>query len=82
MTEMRVEMSSGRPIEGLIFETLRRNKRAMSPKEVSDRTGRKVEEVYEALEIMYWASKLEKRQGKPPIYRVPGENDGKLSLPN
>lgn len=38
--------------------------------------------VWEALERLYFSSKLEKKNGYRPIYRVPGANDGKLSLPN
>ena len=82
MTEMIVEMRRGGSIETQICQILRERTVALSPKEIASLSGRDVKEVYAALEAMYWASKLEKKQGKPPIYRLPGKDDGKLSLPN
>jgi len=79
---MTVEIAKGSPIETQINSILRERTVALSPMEIAILSGRDVREVYDFLEKMYWASKLEKRPGKPPIYRLPGNDDGKLSLPN
>ena len=82
MTEMIVEMRRGGSIETQIIQILQERTVALSPQDVAGLTGRELKEVSATLEAMYWASKLEKRPGKPPIYRLPGKDDGKLSLPN
>ena len=79
---MIIEMRRGSPIETQIYSILHGRTVALSPRAIANLAGREVKEIYETLERMYWSSKLEKRNGKPPVYRLPGENDGKLSLPN
>ena len=72
----------GASLEGKIMGVLEVSGSALSPHMVAFELEKfEVDEIWEALERMYFSSKLEKRNGQVPIYRVPN-NDGKLSLPN
>lgn len=75
-------MKWGRATETKVMAALRARPSAMTSDEVAHRAGCDPKEIARLMESMYWSSKLEKRHGKPPIYRIPGESDGKLSLPN
>jgi hypothetical protein len=72
----------GAGIEGHIMGVLEVSDHPLSPQMVAfELDSFKVDEIWEAMERLYFGSKLEKKNGRVPVYRVPN-NDGKLSLPN
>lgn len=79
---MRAAMTERLLTETRICMVLSKNPTAMTPREVSLKLNHAIAEVADLMERMYWASKLEKLNTKPPFYRIPGKTDGKLSLPN
>jgi hypothetical protein len=82
MTETGTEMKWVVATETRVIAAMRGRTTAMSAREVAGVVGCELDAMVTLLENMYWASKLEKKQGRPPVYRIPGESDGKLSFPN
>lgn len=79
---MRSEIARGISLEGKVMCMMQRQPHALDASEVAKLLEEDDSLIWEILERLYFSSKLEKRNGHLPVYRVPGKSSGKLSLPN
>jgi hypothetical protein len=82
MIEAVTDMKWVTATETRVIAAMRGRSSAMSAQEIASLIGCEFKAAVTLLEAMYWASKIEKKQGNPTVYRIPGGTDGKLSLPN
>lgn len=71
-------------IRNKVYGILERASEPLDSSDIARMTEFTNSEVSDVLEEMYWSSKIEKRMEprRLSVYRIPGKNDGKLSLPN
>lgn len=75
MIVMRAEFVNGLLTERKIYEALRDRPEPLSSGAMAELVGHDDREVCDLLDKMYSGSKLERRAGEPPVYRLPGKPD-------
>ena len=73
MAVMRTESVNGLLTERKIYEALQNQSEPISPGVMAELVGHGDREVLDLLDRMFTGSKLERRAGEPPVYRLPGK---------